>query len=107
MSTKDNPPHYKRGTIEPFQIIADWDLDYYWGSVLKYMCRAGHKVGEDELDDVRKAIAFLKEKEKRMLAKRGKKQAPNVSIDKTGLVTIEKHQGKAWKPIGGWNPHDA
>ena len=101
---KDNPPHYKRGTIEPFHIIRDWDLDYYWGNVLKYMCRAGHKVGEDELDDVRKAIAFLKEKEKRMLIERGKPGVQNVTIDSTGLVHIEK---KPYTPPGGWNPHDA
>ena len=51
------PAHYTRGSIQPYDVIDDWNLDYYSGSAIKYICRAGHK--EDEIMDLKKAVEFL------------------------------------------------
>ena len=52
-----SPAHYTRGSIQPYDVIDDWGLDYYSGSAVKYICRAGHK--EDEVMDLKKAVEFL------------------------------------------------
>ena len=52
-----SPTHYTRGSIQPYDVIDDWGLDYYSGSAVKYICRAGHK--EDEVMDLKKAVEFL------------------------------------------------
>lgn len=60
--TKYSPTHYKRGTIEVWDFIADQQLDYFLGNVVKYVCRAGHKKYEEELDDLLKAKAYIEKK---------------------------------------------
>lgn len=52
-----SPPHYTRGQIEVWDFIADQQLDYFTGNVVKYVCRAGFK-GE-KLEDLRKARAYI------------------------------------------------
>jgi hypothetical protein len=60
--TKYSPTHYKRGTIEIWDFIVDQGLDYLAGNVIKYVCRAGHKSHESELDDWLKAKAYVDRK---------------------------------------------
>jgi len=50
--------HYKVGQIEPLDVIDDWELDFYLGNVIKYICRAPHKGTLDA--DIDKAIHYLK-----------------------------------------------
>ena len=57
--TKTSPSHYQRGKIEVWDFIADQELDYFLGNVVKYVCRAGHKTHENELDDLKKAKAYI------------------------------------------------
>lgn len=57
--SKYSPSHYNRGVIEVWDFIADQQLDYFSGNVVKYICRAGHKAHEEELDDLRKAKAYI------------------------------------------------
>ena len=38
-----HPSHYRHGSIEPIDVIEDWNLDFNLGSVIKYVGRAGHK----------------------------------------------------------------
>ena len=57
-STK-GPDHYTRGTIEPWDFIRDQHLNYHLGCALKYICRAGYKIGSTKTDDLRKAIHYL------------------------------------------------
>lgn len=57
--TKISPTHYRRGAIEVWDFIIDQELDYLEGNIVKYICRAGYKEGEDALDDVLKAKAYL------------------------------------------------
>jgi len=60
--TKYSPTHYKRGTIEVWDFIVDQGLDYLAGNVIKYVCRAGHKSYESELDDWLKVKAYVERK---------------------------------------------
>ena len=55
----EDPAHYQRGTIQVWDFIADQNLDFILGNVVKYVCRAGHKNQEDELDDLMKAKAYI------------------------------------------------
>ena len=56
---KFSPKHYQRGKIQVWDFIADQNLDFFLGNVVKYVCRAGHKDQEGELDDLLKAKACL------------------------------------------------
>lgn len=60
--TKYSPTHYKRGTIEVWDFIVDQKLDYLSGNVVKYVCRAGHKDHETEMDDWLKVKAYVERK---------------------------------------------
>ena len=60
--SKFSPPHYQRGKIEVWDFIADQELDYFTGNVIKYLCRAGHKDRETELDDLQKARVYIEKK---------------------------------------------
>jgi len=57
--TKFSPHHYRKGNIEVWDFVADQDLDYFRGCIVKYVCRAGSKQGETEIEDLRKAHAYL------------------------------------------------
>ncbi len=59
MNSKYSPAHYQRGVIEVWDFVADQGLDYFSGNIVKYLCRAGHKAHEEELDDLRKAKAYI------------------------------------------------
>jgi len=60
--TKYDPSHYKRGTIQVWDFIVDQQLDYLAGNCVKYICRAGHKSQESELDDWLKVKAYVERK---------------------------------------------
>lgn len=53
------PSHYIDGRkYEPRLVIQDWKLSWELGNALKYIARAGRK--DDEAQDIRKAIEYLK-----------------------------------------------
>ena len=56
---KYDPQHYQRGKIQVWDFIADQELDFFKGNVVKYVCRAGSKSGESELDDLMKAKVYV------------------------------------------------
>jgi len=60
--SKYSPDHYARGVIEVWDFIADQRLDYFAGNVVKYLCRAGYKPHEEEIDDLLKAKFYLEKK---------------------------------------------
>lgn len=45
---------------EPWDVIADWDLDFFLGSAVKYIARAGKKPGNTKQKDLEKAIQYIK-----------------------------------------------
>ncbi len=51
------PAHYSHGKITPWEVIDDWDLDYYCGNATKYVCRHKHK--GKPVEDIQKAIDCL------------------------------------------------
>ena len=57
---KDNttPQHYQ-GTIQPIDLINAQDLNFNLGNVVKYVCRAGKKQGENVLSDLEKAQNYI------------------------------------------------
>jgi len=52
-----DPPHYQRGSIQVWDFIADQNLDFFTGNIVKYVCRAGHK--DDKIQDLKKAKAYI------------------------------------------------
>lgn len=52
------PPHYQ-GTIQPIELINAQNLNFNLGNVVKYVCRAGKKQGEDVLSDLKKAKNYI------------------------------------------------
>ena len=62
--TKTDPLHYSALDPEPIEAMKGWMTveeyrGYLKGSILKYLSRAGKKVSESELDDLRKAKWFM------------------------------------------------
>lgn len=60
--SKFSPSHYQRGSIQVWDFIVDQRLDFLLGNVIKYVCRAGHKNYEEELDDLIKAKFYIEKK---------------------------------------------
>ena len=58
----DHPAHYNFGSIEPIDVVEDWELDYHLGTVIKYIARCGLKEGSSELEDLKKAQWYLSRK---------------------------------------------
>lgn len=56
--SKTNPSHYQLGGgIQVIDVTEK--LGFLEGNVVKYVCRAGNKDGEDPLDDLSKARWYL------------------------------------------------
>jgi hypothetical protein len=60
------PVHYTRLSPQPIEVIEAWDLDFFTGSAIKYLARAGHKAGADAKLDLQKAISFIQRKVDKM-----------------------------------------
>ena len=56
--TKNTPTHYQ-GSIQPIDLINAQDLNFNLGNVVKYVCRAGKKQGENILSDLEKAKDYI------------------------------------------------
>jgi hypothetical protein len=54
--TVNHPKHYNMGKIEVIDAIEDWQLGFHLGNVVKYVARAAHKFG---LEDLKKARWYL------------------------------------------------
>lgn len=53
----NHPPHYKKYPVEVIEITEQ--LDFNRGNAVKYILRAGHKVGVDEAEDLSKAAWYI------------------------------------------------
>ena len=56
--TTNTPSHYQ-GAIQPIDLINAQDLNFNLGNVVKYVCRAGKKQGENILSDLEKAKDYI------------------------------------------------
>lgn len=54
----NHPSHYTQGSIEPIDVIEDWDLPYHLGNVIKYIARYRFKGSSKK--DLDKASWYLK-----------------------------------------------
>ena len=54
----NTPPHYQ-GYVQPIELINAQDLNFNLGNVVKYVCRAGKKDGENTLSDLEKAKDYI------------------------------------------------
>lgn len=99
--------HYTTGKIEAIEVIEDQKLDFHLGNAFKYLVRAGHKDPDTFVEDLQKAIWYLKrriELHKAFMESREaiKPNAMNPTQDKNSRSTsvipalnlgpIEKHQ---------------
>jgi hypothetical protein len=50
--------HYAKHKIQPWDIIDEWELDYYLGNVIKYVLRDK----DNQVIDLQKAIHYLEKK---------------------------------------------
>ena len=57
-NNQNTPKHYQ-GTIQPIDLINAQDLNFNLGNVVKYVCRAGKKKGENVLSDLEKAQNYI------------------------------------------------
>lgn len=56
--TISTPSHYQ-GTTQPIDLINAQNLNFNLGNVVKYVCRAGKKEGENILSDLEKAKNYI------------------------------------------------
>ena len=67
----NHPSHYTDGKIEVIEFIEDKKLNYHRGNAIKYICRAGKKDPQKEIEDLQKAIWYIN-REIRNLKRRAK-----------------------------------
>jgi hypothetical protein len=60
MSQVSHPSHYNSGNIEVIEAIEDWKLNFHRGNAVKYTARAGKKNPDKEVEDLEKAVWYLK-----------------------------------------------
>lgn len=66
----NHPSHYTDGKIEVIDFIEDKCLNYHRGNALKYLCRAGKKDPEKEVEDLQKAVWYINREIWRLEAQR-------------------------------------
>ena len=55
----NHPFHYNKGKIEVWDFISDQGLNFDRGNAIKYICRAGTKDPDKEIQDLKKAIEYI------------------------------------------------
>lgn len=56
----NHPSHYNSGKIEVIEALEDWGLNFHRANAVKYIARAGKKDPSKEVEDLEKAIWYLK-----------------------------------------------
>lgn len=60
-SEVDHPQHYRADTgHEAIDVIEAWGLGFCLGNTIKYISRAGRKDRDKEIQDLEKALWYLK-----------------------------------------------
>jgi hypothetical protein len=62
MSQVQHPHHYggEENPYEAIKVIEAWDLGFRTGNTVKYIARAGKKDEKKEIEDLEKALFYLK-----------------------------------------------
>lgn len=56
----NHPSHYTDSEIEVIDYIEDKNFSYHLGNAVKYISRAGKKNPDKEVEDLKKAIWYIK-----------------------------------------------
>lgn len=59
------PNYYNDSQITPFDVIDDWNLNFYLGNAIKYIKRAGKKANNSRLQDLKKIREYIDHEIKR------------------------------------------
>ena len=70
-----HPPHYNAGKIEVIEAIEDWGLGFNRGNTVKYTARAGKKDPTKEVEDLEKAVWYLRREIELLRAKKEGREA--------------------------------
>lgn len=54
------PAHYTRLDPQPLLVIEAWSLDFHTAQAIKYIARAGHKDENTAVQDLEKAVFYLR-----------------------------------------------
>lgn len=63
MSRQVGGNHYKKA-IQPWDIIEEWQLNYWAGNIIKYVLRYPYKNGVEDLEKAKHYLEYLIKKEK-------------------------------------------
>lgn len=66
----NHPPHYSAGRVEVIEALEDWRLNFHRGNAVKYIARAGKKDPAKEVEDLEKAIWYLRREVERLKAEK-------------------------------------
>ena len=66
----NRPAHYRMGKIECINYIEDKNFGYHLGNAVKYITRAGHKDETKTIEDLEKAIWYIKRYIKKLKEKK-------------------------------------
>jgi len=58
----NHPTHYTFGKYEVIEVIEDWGLEFHLGNAVKYIARAGRKNKKLLVEDLEKAIWYIRRK---------------------------------------------
>ena len=61
----NHPAHYTDGKYEVIDFIEKYNFHFHAGNAIKYICRAGKKDPKKEIEDLQKAIWYLKRAEEK------------------------------------------
>lgn len=64
MTNTTNPNHYNKWSIQPIDIIEEWELNFSLGNVIKYIAR--HRDKGTPIPDIQKALWYLERELKRL-----------------------------------------
>lgn len=81
----NHPSHYTDGNIEVIDFIEDKRLNYHRGNAVKYICRAGKKDPEKEVEDLQKAIWYINREIQRLEAQK-QKDAREAELKAVGVT---------------------
>ena len=82
----NHPSHYTQGKIECIDFITDKKLNFCRGNAIKYIIRAGIKDPSKEIEDLEKAIFYIKHEIKEL--EKAKQDAEQEKLKEMSLSNI-------------------
>ena len=80
----NHPSHYTDGKIEVIDFIEDKGLNFHRGNAVKYIARAGKKDPSKEIEDLEKAVWYLRREIERLRREKESQGQNRTRMDKIG-----------------------